>query len=453
MAVSPTTDRMAAGSAVARVEACLARIAALDPGLHAFITVTGESALEAAHAADAAREHGDAGGLLHGMPVAVKDCIDVGGVRCTIGSAFFADNVAARDATVVARLKAAGAIILGKTNLHEFAFGATSQNAFFGGCRNPWDRTRLPGGSSGGSAAAVAAGLVDGALGSDTGSSIRMPSALTGVSGFRPTHGTVSADGVFPVSPPLDTAGPIARSVADVARLFAAIAEPDAFAGLGLAPGHVLDRFGEGVAGLRIAVPDDFFFAESDAAVADAVLAAAKVLEAQGARLVTASIPGATEVQSHLMPVLIADAATLHRERLATEPGRFSAGVRARMEPGLAMSAAEYAGLLDWLAAWRRTAERFFRDSADLMVTPSVPVVAPQVGDDAALTEVTRRLSRFAWGAPAAAAPALSVPCGFVDGLPVGMQISAGRWQDALVLAAGHAYQQATDWHRRMPPD
>lgn len=443
------SGRSAGGpSAVARTEACLARIAALDPGLHAFITVTADSALEAAHAADAAARRGDATGLLHGMPVAVKDCIDVGGVRCTRGSAFFADRIAGRDAAVVTRLRAAGAILLGKTNLHEFAFGGTSQNAFFGGCRNPWDRSRIPGGSSGGSAVAVAAGLAAGALGSDTGSSIRMPAALTGVSGLRPTHGTVPADGVFPVSPPLDIVGPLAGSVADLARMQAAIADGGA-----VTSDPLRDRLGGGLDGLRVAIPDDFFFGEAEDAVAEAVLAGAKVLEGLGARLVSASIEGAAEVQSHLMPILIADAADLHRERLAADPARFGDGVLARLRPGLAMSAVDYAHSLRWLEAWRRRAAAFFRERADVMITPTVPVTAPEIGDDAKLTEVTRRLSRFCWTAPAAGAPALTVPCGLAAGLPIGMQILAGRRQDARLLNIGYKYQEATEWHRLHPAD
>ncbi len=450
-----TAGRDQAGqSSLARTEHCLEQIAARDPILHAFITVTAETALAAAREADAAKARGQSFGILHGVPLAVKDCIDVGGVRCTRGSAFFADHVPAEDATVVRKLKEAGAVLLGKTNLHEFAFGGTSQNAFFGGCRNPWDTDRIPGGSSGGSAVAVAAGLAAGALGSDTGASIRMPAALCGVSGLRPTHGMVAAEGVFPVSPPLDTVGPIARDVADLARIQAAIMDVGASAAHGVAPEDLLRDLEAPIDGLRIAVPDDFFFSEAESAVAEAVLGAARVLERLGARLVTASIPAAAEVQSHQMPLLIADAANLHRERLASAPEKFSVGVLQRLQPGLAMTPSSYADARQWLDAWRQRVASFFRDTADLILTPTVPIVAPLANDEQNLTEITRLLSRFSWAWPAAGSPALTVPCGFSRGLPVGMQLATARWRDARLLNVAHQYQQATDWHlasRRLP--
>lgn len=439
-----------AATAVARVEACLARIAADNPALQAFITVTGEAALAAAQAADRAARDGRPAGPLRGMIVAVKDCINVAGVPCTQGSPFFAGNVPARDARVVARLRAAGAILVGKTNLHEFAFGGTSQNPFTGVCRNPYDPRRIPGGSSGGSAVAVADGMAEAALGTDTGSSIRMPAALCGVSGLRPTHGIVSTDGVFPVSPRLDTVGPMARGAADLARMLAVLAEPGARERLGLVR-NPIDRLADDIAGLTIAIPDDFHFAESDPPVAAAVMDSAKVLEGLGARLIATAIPKAAEVQSKLMPLLIADAADLHRQRLVSAPERFSQGVRSRMEPGLSMDPAERAGLWRWIADWRQKALAFF-GTADVLLTPTVPSVAPEAGDDAALAAVTRRLSRFAWLAPAAGLPALQLPCGFVDGLPVGLQLMSAPFTDARLLALGHRYQSVTDWHLREPP-
>ncbi len=438
-------------SSCSATEACLERIEKLDPLLHAFITVTAEPAREAARAADAAAREGRSLGLLHGMPIAVKDCIDVAGVPCTGGSSFFADRIAEADAEVVTRLRAAGAVLIGKTNLHEFAYGGTTQNAFYGGCRNPWDTGRIPGGSSGGSAVAVAAGLTVGALGSDTGSSIRMPAALTGTTGFRPTGGSVSSAGVLPVSPPHDVVGPIGRSVADVARIQAAIVSPDQASRHGMAPTDLMTRLEEDITGLRLAVPEDFFFSEAEPVIAEIVLEAARILERRGARLVTKSISGAAEAQSNLMPLLFVDAADFHRERLEGSPEGFSVGVRTRLQPGLDMRAVDYAHRLRWLEDWQVRCEAFFRDEADAMITPTVPIVAPEVGDDSKLTEVSSRLSRFCWTWPAARTPALSVPCGFSEGLPIGMQIAAGRWQDARVLTLGHAFQQVTGWHRMMP--
>ena len=430
--------------AIARTEAALARIARLDPVLHAFISIDAEMALADARASDARAAAGETLGPLDGMPIAVKDCIDVAGLRCTRGSAFFADFVPPADAPVVARLRAAGAVILGKTNLHEFAFGGTTQNARFGACRNPWGIDRIPGGSSGGSAVAVAAGLAEAALGTDTGSSIRMPAALTGVCGLRPTHGTIPADGVFPVSPPLDIVGPMARDVPTLAALLTTIADPDAgFAGAAL---------DDGVAGLRIAVPDDFFVAEAAAVVAEAVLAAARLLEKKGAKLVRRSIAGAGDVQDHQARILICDAAALHRERLETAPEKFSAGVRERMLPGLALRGVDYARSLRWLEDWRRRVAAFFRDEADFTLTPAVPITAPLIDDDKNLATVTRHISRFAWTWPAAGCPSLVVPCGFIDGLPVGLQLAGPRGSALRMLAIGQSSQEETDWHRAMPP-
>ena len=239
---------------------------------------------------------GDSLGLLHGLPVAVKDCIDVAGIRCTIGSASSPTTSPARDAAVVRRLRAAGAVLLGKTNLHEFAFGGTSQNAFYGGCRNPWDTARIPGGSSGGSAVAVAAGLAGGALGSDTGASIRMPAALCGVSGLRPTHGTVSNGRRLPGEPALRHGRADRPDVADRrAPVQPAIVEPIARRAHGRARGRARPRSARR-GGLRIVVPDDFFFAESDAECRSRPRRGAGAGR-PGRRLVGLD-PGAAEVQS-----------------------------------------------------------------------------------------------------------------------------------------------------------
>lgn len=430
----------------------LERIAALEPNLHSFVTVMAESALAAARTADDAIGRGGSLGALHGMSIAVKDCIDVAGARCTNGSAFFNDNVPSEDAAVVKHLKASGAILIGKANLHEFAFGGTTQNAFFGACRNPWDRARIPGGSSGGSAVAVAAGLARGALGTDTGASIRMPAALCGVSGLRPTHRFTSLDGVFPVSSPLDTVGAMARSVADVARIQAAIADSKVCMAHNVAPDDLIECLDNPIDGVRIAVPDDFFFREAETDVSEAVLAAAKALERRGARLVSTAIPGATDVQSHQAPMLVADAARVHSDRLRAAPEKFSEGVRRRMLPGLEMTADDYADHQRWLQEWRQRAVTFFRDVAEIVLTPTVPVTAPIVEADENMAEVTRRLTLFSWVWPAAGTPALSIPCGFSAGLPIGMQLAAARWNDARLLSVGHQFQQATDWHRHEPP-
>jgi aspartyl-tRNA(Asn)/glutamyl-tRNA(Gln) amidotransferase subunit A len=441
-------------SAADRIAACAEQIRRHDGRLRAFITATIESAEEEAARLDGIAARGDAAGPLHGLVVAVKDNIEVAGVRCTAGSAFFADHVPNRDAPAIERLRRAGAVLIGKTNLHEFAYGATSQNEHFGPCRNPWDPERLPGGSSGGSGAAVAAGMCEVALGSDTGGSIRMPAGLNGIAGLRPTSGAVPNRGSFPVSAPYDTIGPMARRVIDLARVYAVIAgpDPDDPTSVPDTPPDVLGRIAEGIAGVRILVPRAWIEAEADAEVVDAVMAAAEVLAGLGAVVEEGEVTGAAEAQDHLMPLIYADAAAVHRARLESEPGRFGLDVRARLQPGLEMRAIDYAAHLRWIEGFRLEVARLFASRCDAVLTPTLPVTAPGASYDDVIA-VSARLSRFTWAWPAARCPALSLPCGFDRlGLPIGLQIAGPRWSEPLLLRTGHAFQLASDWHRREPP-
>jgi aspartyl-tRNA(Asn)/glutamyl-tRNA(Gln) amidotransferase subunit A len=439
---------------VRRVEACAGAIGRHDRRLRAFITPTIESALEVGRAADEAARRGDVLGLLHGAVVALKDNIEVAGVRCTAGSAFFAEHVPNRDAPVTERLRRAGAVLIGKTNLHEFAYGGTSQNEHYGRCRNAWDDTRLPGGSSGGSGVAVAAGMCEVALGTDTGGSIRMPASLNGICGLRPTAGAVPNRGSFPVSPWYDTIGPMARRIIDVARIYAAIAGPDASDPTSAAdsPPDVLGRLADGIEGVRILMPSGFFAAEAEPEVAAAVRQAAEVLASLGAQVEGGDLPGADAAQPHLMPIIYADAADHHRERLEREPGRFGRDVRARLQPGLESRAIDYARSLRWVEGWRRQLAELFRQRCNLVLTPTMPCTAPPIEPEHDVIAVSTRLSRFTWVWPAAGVPALSVPCGFdAHGLPIGMQLAGPRWSEPLLLRVGHAYQAVTDWHLRRP--
>jgi aspartyl-tRNA(Asn)/glutamyl-tRNA(Gln) amidotransferase subunit A len=442
------------GASRRRVEACAGIIGDHGARLRAFITPTIETARARADELDELAGKGDAAGPLHGLVVAIKDNIDVAGVRCTAGSAFFADHVPNRDASVIRRLRRAGAVLIGKTNLHEFAYGGTTQNEHHGACRNPWDEARLPGGSSGGSAVAAAAGMCDVTLGSDTGGSIRMPAALNGVSGLRPTAGAVPNRGSFPVSPPHDTIGPMARRVIDLARTFAVIAGPDPEdpSSSPRLPPDVLGGIGEGIEGVRILVPRGFFFDEADPEVASAVRRAADLLAGLGARVEEGALAGAEDAQRHLMPVIYADAASFHRERLEMEPGRFGRDVRARLQPGLELRAIDYAAAMRWVEGFRRQMADLFASGVDAVLTPAAPCVAPVAEGVRDVIAVTARLTRFTWAWSAARCPALALPCGFGrDGLPIGMQLAGPRWSEPLLLRVGHAYQRASDWHRRRP--
>jgi aspartyl-tRNA(Asn)/glutamyl-tRNA(Gln) amidotransferase subunit A len=355
---------------------------------------------------------------------------------------------------VVRRLRDTGAILIGTTNLHEFAYGGTTQNPHYGRCRNAWDRRRVPGGSSGGSAVAVAAGLCDVALGTDTGASIRLPAALNGVAGLRPTLGAVPNLGCMPVSPPHDVIGPLAYEVADLARVLQVIR--------GYEPGDPFSRpvpaplpasaAAKPLSDLRIALPGGYFRDGVDAEVVAALEAAARVLEAQGARLIDVDLPMASEAQDHLNPIVYADAANFHRERLARSPERFGRTVRERLQPGLALRAVDCARGLRWIETFRLVLQRFFAEVADAVLLPAVTGPAPLIADDEDAIAPTASLSRFFWVAPAGGLPALALPCGFSDlNLPLGLQLLGAPWSDDRLLEIGRRYQTVTDWHRRLP--
>ena len=443
-----------AESATARLETFLERIAELDPQLRAFITVTAEPARKQARRCDLATADGRSLGRLHGVVVAVKDCIDVEATRGTWGSAFFADRTANTDATVVARLRAEGAVIIGTTNLHEFAYGGTTQNPHHGSCRNPWDQDRVPGGSSGGSAVAVAAGLCDAALGTDTGASIRLPAALTGVSGLRPTLGAVPNLGCMPVSPPHDVIGPMARSVDDLERVFGVIEgfdQQDPFSKQ--RPPSSTGNDDDQLSGLRIAVPGGYFRDGVDPSIVEALEAAARLFERCGARLLDNVVPMAEAAQDHLNPIIYADAANFHRDRLRTHPERFGRAVYERLQPGLELRATDYACGLRWIESFRRQIASWFEATADAILLPATLGPAPPIAASDDAVAATAALSRFFWIAPAGGLPALALPCGFSgDGLPLGMQLLGPAWREPLLFRLGRCYQRRTDWHRRQPP-
>ena len=436
------------------VEGCLARIEALDPALNAMITTTAEAAREAADACDRAAAEGRWLGLLHGLPVALKDNIETAGVRTTSGAAYLADHIPNRDAPAAARLKAQGAILIGKANLQELAWGVVSTNPVAGQCRNPWNPARIPGGSSGGSGAAVAADMAEAALGTDTGGSVRIPAAMTGIAGLRPTHGRISIRGITPVSVAHDTVGPMARRVADVARIFAALAAYDPLDPVSrdLPLGNFLPSLGDGIAGVRVGLARNFFFEDVDDGVEAAVREGARTLESLGARLVDVTLAGAETAQRWTTIMAYADACAYHRERLDAGPGAISRPVYERMMLGRDFGAVDYAEAMRGREAWRRTLAEAF-ETVDVLVAPTTPRPAPPIADERSLHRATQEATRFTYGGALASIPGLSVPCGFAaDGLPVGMMLEAAWGAEPLLLRIGHAYQTATDWHLRRAP-
>jgi aspartyl-tRNA(Asn)/glutamyl-tRNA(Gln) amidotransferase subunit A len=438
-------------SPVEVVRALLERIEAADQRLNAFITVAGEEALREAARAEEEIFAGAYRGPLHGVPVGLKDIFFTRGVRTTMGSAFFKDHVPDRDAAVVRRLREAGAIILGKTNTHEFAYGPTGDRSYFGPSRNPHDPARITGGSSGGSGAAVAAGLVYGSLGSDTGGSVRIPAALCGVAGMKPTFGRVSRSGVFPLSWTLDHVGPLTRTVEDNALLLSVLAGYDP------EDPYCVERDVEdftrelerGVGGGVIGVPTDLYFEHVATEVEARVREVVEVFRSLGAEVREVEIPHLQETLRAQRLILTVEAYATHEERLSKEPDRFDDEVRERLLEGERLEAHRYAR-----AQWtqRRSLHDFDRalEEVDVLLAPTVPIAATEIGQRevsiGGYEEAVRSaLTRLTGPTNLNGLPSLSVPCGLVEpGLPVGAQLIGRPFDEATLYRYGHAYERAT---------
>jgi len=435
-------------SPVELTQACLERIENLNPALNAFITVPAELALTAARTAEAEIAHGEWRGPLHGIPIALKDLIDTAGVRTTAATERHKDRVPTEDADVVRRLKQAGAVIVGKNNLHEFAYGGSSLVSYFGDIHNPWDTARITGGSSGGSAAAVAAELCYAAIGTDTAGSIREPASLCGCVGLKPTYGRVSSRGVIPLALSLDHVGPLTTTVADAAVVLQAIAGYDAadITTPNVPVADYVSRLREGAKPLRVGVPRKFFFDELDAEVAAAVeqaLAVIKTLVAE-VREVDLDVPTDRTLQ-------LAEAYAYHKQNAAETPELYQPETLRRILAGAEISAADYIQRRRELEQARRSIGDAFA-TVDLLITTTTPMPAPQIANlkanpdnlRPAELKLLRNTRPFnVWGLPA-----ISVPCGFTKrGLPIGLQIAGPHWHEDLVLRLAHAYEQATPWH------
>jgi aspartyl-tRNA(Asn)/glutamyl-tRNA(Gln) amidotransferase subunit A len=423
-------------------QACLDRIERLNPDLNAFLTVMGDQALEQAQYATDAMMKGDYWGPLHGIPIGVKDLIDVEGVRTTAGGTFLKDQVAQDDADVVRQLRGAGAIIIGKTHLHEYAIGATNVNPHYGPARNPWNRDLSPGGSSGGSAVAVVSGMCLGALGTDTGGSVRVPSALCNLTGLRPAVGQVSTQGVIPMSWTLDTVGPMAHTAHDLAVMFE-VMTPDLL--------DCVKALAEPLPDLRLGVmEDDFFQLETEYQVMGAVQQAVDTLvESYSMERVGLSLPQVEAVWKAAGVISLGDAAAYHQERLEEESDRFGDDVRARLEWGMSRSVMDYARAANTGREWRQVIRKLFRDRVDLLIMPTTPVPAPEIAGSEGIA-AAKQLLRFTYPFGFSYLPSLSVPCGFTNhGLPVGFQLVG--LNSSMLLRVAHAYQQVTDWHTRQP--
>ena len=433
-------------SPVELTRAHLERISRLDQQLNCFITLTPEIALHQAQQAEAEIRQGEYKGALHGIPLALKDLYETEGIRTTAGATFFSDYTPEADAAVVQKLKEAGAVLLGKLNMHEIALGVTNENPHYGDCCNPWDLSRITGGSSGGNAAALAAGLCMGALGSDTGGSIRIPASLCGVVGLKPTYGRVSLRGVIPLSWNLDHAGPMARCVLDAAILLQSIAgfDPQDAWSVEMPVGDYLIERREGVRGWRIALAANDYFTDPqvvDGEVLNAVRLAAQIFEDLGAHVEEVPFPNAREAAMANGLITPSDAAAFHHQRLAENPQGFGQDVRKRLQTGAAYTSTEYALARRMQTILRCQFNDFFNEY-DLLITPTTPITAPVRGSADAV-ERARPLKRFTAPFNLTGLPALSVPCGWSsEKLPIGLQIVGKAWAEAKVLLAGRLFEQ-----------
>ena len=431
---------------------CLAQIEKLNPTLNAFITVTADAALAQACNAEAEILNGGWRGPLHGVPLALKDLIDTAGVRTTAASAVFKDRIPTQDAEVVTRLKNAGAVLLGKQNLHEFAYGGSSVVSYYGAPHNAWNPAYITGGSSGGSATAVAAGLCYGAIGTDTSGSIREPAALCGVVGLKPTYGRVSADGVVPLAPSLDHVGPIARTVADTALMLQAIAgyDPKDKTSANVAVPKYFAEMNHPPQSFKIGIPRKFFYEDLDSEVATAVERALDALRKAGAHIseIEIDIPTDRSLQT-------AESYAYHAEYVRRSPELYQPETLRRIRKGEDITATEVEQSRRDLNKRRAEIGRVF-ENLDVLITPTTPIPAPALAELQQDPDLLRPRELLllrnthpvdVWGLPA-----ISVPCGFTaSGLPIGLQIIGPHWGEGKVLQLALAYEQTSHWYEREP--
>ena len=437
----------------------LDRIERLDSQLNSYITTTADLALRQAEAAEREIHAGNRRGPLHGIPYALKDLFFTKGIKTTAGSRVFDDFVPSYDATVVEKLAAAGTVLLGKTGLHENAYGITSNNPHFGAVRNPWDTSCIPGGSSGGSAAALAAGLCSFSLGTDTGGSIRIPASFCGVAGLKPTFGRVSRYGVFPLSHTLDHVGPFAWTAEDLWYIFAAMTGQDAQDESTVDRPLPVPQFSAeaSLQGRKIGVPANFYFENLDPEVEAATRAALAEMEMLGAELVEVTVPDIEEFNLIARLIQIAEASSVHVNNLDSRREDYGDDQQTLLDQGRFVTA------VDYLNAQRRRRQlnrEFYElfDHLDALAAPAVAILPAKIGQTSVVVngieeDVRMMITRNARALNMTGLPLLSLPCGLSEsGLPIGMQLVGPLFDEKSVLEIGHAYQLATDWHERRPP-
>ncbi len=434
----------------------LNRIHKLQPKLNSFITVTEAEGRKAATDAESEIRGGHYRGLLHGIPISIKDLFATSGVRTTAGSKVLGNWVPDFDATAVARLGQAGMVMVGKTNMHEFAYGVTNNNAHYGPARNPWDQTRVPGGSSGGSAAAVASSQCTASLGSDTGGSIRIPSAACGVVGLKPTYGRVSRYGAIPLAWSLDHVGPITKTVEDAAIMLGTIAGPDPndpSASSRLVADYRKEIM-KGVRGLRLGIPRQYFFDNVDSEIHESVNKAIRDLESLGAITTEVDIPNLDCCAAMEAHITLVEATSYHEPYLQREADNYSPEVRVDLEAGRYLLGADYVKSQRARTLLQHNFNEAFKH-VDVIVSPALPAFPPRIGEvwvqSGKLQEnVIDAFLRFNIPYDLTGFPAISVPCGFGEsGLPVGLQIAGKAFDEKTILIVANAYEESTSWHLR----
>jgi aspartyl-tRNA(Asn)/glutamyl-tRNA(Gln) amidotransferase subunit A len=438
-------------SPVELTQGCLQRIERLNPKLNAFITVTAESALAQAHAAETEIQRGHWRGPLHGVPIALKDLFDTAGVRTTAASELFKDRIPTQDGEIVRRLKDAGAVLLGKLNMHEFAYGGSTVISYYGPVHNPWSFDHEAGGSSSGSAVAMAAGLCYGSVGSDTGGSIRQPSAYCGTVGLKPTYGRVSTRGVIPLSWLYDHVGPMTRTVEDAAAMLQVLAgyDPDDANSADLPVPDYSAAFSQ-KGPLRVGVPRAYFYEGLHADIESAMNAALKVIGKLAAGVRGVEMPASNDTT-----ILRAEAYAYHADYVKKSPELYQPETLKRIRAGEDVTTATYIQARRQVDQYRHNIRKLF-ESVDLLVTPTTPVppftISELLADMDNLRTKEVLTLRNTRPFNILGLPSISVPCGFTkSGLPIGLQISGAPWAEGNVLRLAHAYEQQTEWHKKRP--
>ncbi len=433
----------------------LNRISSLQPSINAYITVTADHAMAQAKRAEKEISNGNYRGVLHGIPISLKDLFYTRGILTTAGSKILRNLVPGENAELVNRLLNAGCILLGKTNMHEFAFGATNVNPHYGPVRNPWDMDRISGGSSGGSAASVITAQAIGSFGTDTGGSIRIPAAACGCVGLKPTYGRVPMAGVIPLAVSLDHAGPLSRCVMDAAFLFDAVAEPGEWGGNSR---RTADEIRKGIQGLRIGILKHYFYNRLQPAVRTSVSAAVRIFEEIGAEIAEVDLKGMDKTAQLAAEITADEALAYHEKWLEHRSRDYGEDVRSRLESSRKASAVTYIQAQQARLTYSENMAAAF-EKVDILLAPTLPIVAPLIDENDVQIGRSRedvRIALLSLTRPGnlSGLPAISVPCGYSsEGLPVGLQLIGRRLSETTLLRAAYAYEQATPWHQRFPPD